>query len=203
MHITGLPQFDRLQKPVVDHARACQLFHLSPTKPVIVYMSSWRQDTNLLGCHDGIEESYLAFLNAAKVLPDLQYIVKCHPRGNNVAWHVQEAEKLGVKCAITDQHLDVVLNASDVMFSYGPSNVVLEQATLGNSHLAVVGDAMAFGFDPVVVKCSADSMQIADVIRVCLQQPVPDYQAFVQRYLGVLDGQAYKRIALWLRELHG
>ncbi len=201
--ITGLPQFDRLQKPVVDHARACQLFHFSPMKPVIVYMSSWRQDTNLLGCHDGIEESYLAFLNAAKVLPDLQYIVKCHPRGNNVAWHVQEAEKLGVKCAVTDQHLDVVMNAADVVLSYGPSNVILECATLNNAHLIVVGDSAAFPNDPEIVKVSADSAQITDALRTCLAQPLPDYRVFVQKYLGVLDGQAYMRIAAWLRELHG
>ena len=201
--ITGLPQFERLAKPQPNRERACKLLGLDPHLPVIVYKSSWRQDTNLAGCHDGVEETYSAFLAMTKLLPDVQYLVSCHPRGNNLKWHVDAATEANVTCAITQEHLDVILNAADVMLCYGPSNVMLEMATLNSGHLICVNDAGAFPADPEVLKCPADAAQMAELVRACLVSPIPDYRDFVAKYLGPQDGNNTARIAQVIRQVHG
>ena len=200
--ITGLPQFDRLANPQPNHKRAARLLGLDATKPIVVYKSSWRQDTNLLGCHDGVEETYLAFLAATKQLPsDLQFLVSCHPRGNNTKQHIELAEKANVNCLVTQEHLDVIMNAADVFLCYGPSNVILECATLGTAHLVIINDDMAFPQDPEIVKIPVDSTTIAQTIQQCLTSSLPDYNAFVTKYLGPLDGRASERIAALIRQI--
>ncbi len=192
---TGLPQFDRLAKPSLPREQAVRLLNYDPVLPVIAYMSSWRQDTNLLGCHSGVEEAYLEFLAAAKQLPELQYVIKCHPNGNNVEWHVAEAEKLGVRCVVTAEHLDVVLAAADVILAYGASNVILEAAVVGRAALAVIADTTAFPNDAQITKLPATSAVLTDWLQAALTAPPTNYTQLVAKYLGYLDGNAYQRIA--------
>ena len=64
--LTGLPQFDKLAKHKFTKEQACRVLGQTTNRPVVTYMSSWRQDTNLLGCHDGVEESYKEFLMPQK-----------------------------------------------------------------------------------------------------------------------------------------
>jgi len=193
IYVTGLPQFDRLAKPrAIDRTRAAKLLRLDPAIPTLVYMSSWRQDTNLLGCHSGVEDTYTAFLQAYKQLPDMQLIIKCHPRGNNTEWHAKTAEALGVQCVVTAEHLDPVLTVADLIFSYGPSNVVLEAATLRHSKLLV---SSGFPNDPEIVVAGEEVDSIFAGIAQAALAPLPDYTRFLAKYLGQLDGQAHQRIA--------
>jgi hypothetical protein len=193
IYVTGLPQFDRFAKPrTIDRARAAKLLHLDPAIPTMVYMSSWRQDTNLLGCHSGVEDTYTAFLKAYQQLPDMQLIVKCHPRGNNVEWHAKTAESLGIACAVTAEHLDPVLTVADLVFSYGPSNVVLEAATMRKLKLLV---SSGFPSDPEIIVAGEEVETILAGITKAFLSPLPDYTRLLDKYLGPWDGQAYQRIA--------
>jgi hypothetical protein len=201
--ITGLPQFERLAKPQPNRERACKLLGLDPKKPIVMYKSSWRQDTNIAGCHDGVEETYNAFLAMTKLVPDVQYVVSCHPRGNNLKWHADMASEAGVECAITQEHLDVLMNAADILLCYGPSNVIMEMATLNTSHLVCVNDAGAYPQDSEVIKCPANPEQMAEVVKACLASPIPDYRNFVYKYLGPQDGNNNERITQIIRQVHG
>ena len=198
IYVTGLPQFDRLVKQRIDRVRAAKLLRLDPAVPTMVYMSSWRQDTNLLGCHSGVEDTYVNFLRAYQQIPDLQLIVKCHPRGNNTEWHAQQAEKLGITCAVTAEHLDVTLMVADLIFSYGPSNVVLEAATLPGIRLLA---SSGFPSDPEVTVTGDETEDIFTGIAKAMLAPAPDHTRFISKYMSVIDGQAYLRIANLIEKL--
>lgn len=202
MRITGLPQFDRLAATHISHDRACRLLKMDTSRPVVVYMGSWRQDTNLLGCTDVLEEAYAAFLGAAKQLPELQYIVKCHPRGQNVEDHVKKADEAGIRCAVTDQHLDVILNAADTIVNVGTSNVILEAAYMQPVPMICLGGG-AFPNDPEITKvATVTTDSVAQAIRDSLTTGAPDMHGFVTKYLGNVDGKASERIVEWAKELH-
>ena len=200
VYLTGLPQFERLANWQMERERACRLFKLQPEIPIVTYKSSWRQDTNLSGCHDGVEESFLAFLAVAKQLPDIQYIVSCHPRGNNLDWHKQQVEAAGVKAIVTQDHLDVLLACTDVLISYGPSNVILEAAAYGNMHLIVTNDSQAFSNDSEIIKCT--NLQLYETLLQVLQKPLPDYRKFVAKYLYQKDGKNIERLIGLIKELY-
>lgn len=199
IYLTGIPQFDRLAKIRVDRARAAKLLHLNPALPTLIYMSSWRQNTNLLGCHNGVEDTYRSFLAAYKQLPDVQLIVSCHPRGQNTEWHVREAEKAGVNCIVVGgEHLDIILMLADLVLSYGPSNVILEAATLSNIKLLVTD---GFPNDPSIFKVGDETDAILAGILQALLAPIPDYTPLLSKYLGRVDGQAHLRIAELIEKL--
>lgn len=198
-HYTGLPQFDRLAKPEVDRVQAARLLNINPNLPVLVYFGTWRQDTNLLGCHDGIEEAYAAVLHMAKALPDVQMIVKTHPRGNNAPWHAEQAQEKGVRCLVTDQHLDVCMNVADIALSYGPSNVLLEAACVPGIRLMAIGQCLRDDVEVIKIpnEPTLDSELLVRAVQCSLATGAPDMTMFKQKYFGPagIDGKSSERIA--------
>ena len=197
-HVTGLPQFDRWSRIVVNREFARELFKLTPAQPAIMYASSWRQDTNLLGCHSGVEESYDNFLDAVSEMPGLQIIIKTHPRGGNLQYHIDRAKEKNVQCIVTDSHLELILQAVDVVVSYGPSNLLLEAAHF--PHLQMLSIA-GFPHDKEIITVgeSKDDMKIG--ITQALSSSLPNWDWFRYKYVGVSDGLAYQRIAALGQEL--
>lgn len=193
LFLTGLLQFDKLAEHKFSKRDARSVLGLNQANPVITYMSSWRQDTNLLGCHDGVEESYENFLKAVKELEGYQYIIKCHPNANTLEWHKEKAKEYGVKCIVLKDHLDPVLSASDLVISYGASNVVLEAATYNNIKIAVIGDELAFPSDDEIYKIKDG--EIAESIKMLLSVKKVDYTKFLKKYFFGIDGNAHLRIA--------
>lgn len=200
IYLTGLPQFDKLYNRKFNRNTACAVLGLTTQRPVVTYMSSWRQDTSLLSCHDGVEESYLAFLETAKQLEDIQFIVKCHPRGNNTKQHADLAKERGVRCIVLQDHLEPCIAASNAIISYGASNVVLETATYGTANIIVVGDDKAFPKDDEIIKCNPENL--TDAVKFSLSNPVQDYSEFLRKYFYRIDGNNYLRIAELIRRLH-
>lgn len=200
IYLTGLPQFDKLYNRKFNRNSACTVLGLTTQRPVVTYMSSWRQDTSLLSCHDGVEESYLAFLETAKQLEDIQFIVKCHPRGNNTKQHADLAKEKGVRCIVLQDHLEPCIAASNAVISYGASNVVLETATYGTTNIIVVGDDKAFPKDDEIIKCNPENL--TDAVKFSLSNPVQDYSEFLRKYFYRIDGNNYLRIAELIRRLH-
>lgn len=195
---TGLPQFDPWMHMPVNREIARQLFGLDQNRPVVVYASSWRQDTNLQGCHDGVEEAYGAFLEACHDFPGLQVIVKVHPRATNGQGHVEMAQKMGINCLITAQHLEMSLQAADALVAFGPSNVILEGAILGGMHL---GSIEGFANDPEVATLKPEREEISNFIQNGLTHiPIPALN-LVAKYCGMRDGRACERIAAWTQEI--
>jgi len=199
IRMTATLAADRFANLKPFRADAQRLLNLQANQPVITYFSSWRQDTNLLGCTDVVEEGYRAFLTAASRRPYYQYLVKCHPRSQNVEQHVKLAEEYGVRCIVSDQHLDVFLNATDLAIALGPSNVLVEAACYPFIRLAAIN---GFANDPEVLTCPADVDALVSVLDGVAEPPV-DTSAFVTKYFGAVDGKAYWRLANWIRELAG
>ena len=198
IRMTGYLPADRLADLKPFRADALRLLNLHDRAPVITYFSSWRQDTNLLGCTDSVEEGYHAFLTAAQARPQYQYLVKCHPRGQNVQAHVEQAKAAGVQCVVSDQHLDVFLNATDLTISLGPSNVVVEAACFPGMRLAAINGFME---DREVLTCTADAASIGAAMDTAFARPPYDNTAFVTKYFGPIDGRTAKRLSNWLLEL--
>lgn len=197
--ITGLPQFDPWVTKSLDRARAMQLLDLEPGRPVITYASSWRQDTNLAGCHDGVEDTYANFLTAAKNMPpEFQFIITVNPTGQNLEFHAQKAHEIGVPCIVTDRYLDQLLIASDVVLSYGPSNLLLEAAHVPWLRLITTD---GYYDDPEILKTGTEPSQITEAIRTALATPPAPRNRLFDKYLGPRDGQATNRIAQVVREL--
>lgn len=196
--VTGLPQFDRLAKQIISKERALELLGLSPHRPVVTYASSWRQDTNLLGCHDGVVECYRAFLAAAKELPGVQWIVKCHPRGQNTEWHAEEAKKANLDCLVTHQHTEIVLAAQDAILAYSPSGIITEAAHVPGVHLLSIG---GFAEDREVTTLGETKDDIKAGLLNVLGEPAPDARAFAYKYCGTPDGLAHMRVAQYAQEL--
>lgn len=198
MRETGLPQFDPWATMSPDRERARRLLKLDHHRPVLTYFSSWGQQTNLLGCHAGMEQTYIAFLDAIREMPQFQYIVKVHPRGNNLPFHGDAAKAAGVRCVLTATHWNIVLQATDALLSYGPSNVILDAA-----HLPGVRLMATHGFrrEDVVRKTGTDAAGMRLVIVEALARKQPDATEFLFRYAGIPDGKAAERVADFAWEL--
>jgi len=197
IRLTGLPQFDRWARPI-SQEEARRILKLRLNQPVVVYASSWAQATSLAGIHGGVEKTYQAFLEAAQHFPpEIQVVVKVHPSGRNLPFHLEEARKAGLRCLVTAAHLDVVLPAADLLLSYGPSNIILEGAFLPWVRLAVTHDMK----EPGVTVVGTDAQNIFDGVRELLSRPPADATALLDKYCYPRDGQAAMRIVQWMREL--
>jgi len=207
MHKTGLPQFDNLYVDMVsfngDKARHRKMLTLRENEPVVMFASSWRQDTNLLGCHDDIQSSYIQFLNVAKMV-GFQPLIKIHPHSNksNFDFHTMMANQLGVEIAITQQHLYTCIRAADIVVTFGPSNLLLE-ASFYPVHLVATH---GYYEDDAIVKLNEDKdftnhQNVATAISKLLSSPIRSMQEFQHKYVGVVDGNSGNRIAETIKNI--
>ena len=195
---TGLPQNDKW-----DKKKALRLFNLDANRPVITYMTTWHQSTNMLGCTDRADELYGSFLRAMKMFgDDVQLIIKMHPNAfeANINAHVHAAEELGLNCVMSIQYLELALQASDVVFAPYGSNTLIDAAHIPYTRLASF-EGQGFLDDDEVVKCGFSEKEIAELIEESLTRPPVDMEAFRYKYAGVPDGKAHVRVASWAEEL--
>lgn len=199
---SGLPQFDEYAVMELDKQRAKQGLRVPQDKPIIMYASSWRQDTNLLGMHDGVEETYRAILECSKLMPDVHFLIKTHPHANTHAqWHLNVAREAGAKVTVTPHHLPQCLQASDLLFAYGPSNILLEGAHIPWLRL---GCSAGYRNDPEIYKVNTDPPNVNEMIAAfyeILKRPVIATNNFLRKYLGPCDGQNTNRIANLIKGL--
>lgn len=196
---TGLPQFEN--KNVMPRERARQLLKLNPRLPTITYASSWRQDTNLLGCHEGVEETYFSFIQAVAKMNGVQVIVKGHPSARNLQWHIDTAKQFDVQVVATAVHLPVVLSATDLLISYGPSNVLVDAALMGVPKLIATH---GFESDPDIFKIGEDPtpQKFAEAIRAVVSNNPISYERFLYKYVGNnRDGKNMDRIKEYIDEI--
>lgn len=192
---TGLPQFDEYATLHLDKQRAKQALGLSLDKPVIMYASSWSQNTNIMGMHDGVSETYEAILECAKQMPDVQFLIKTHPHGGNDAQqHLDRARQAKAPVTVTPHHLPHCLQASDLLLAYGPSNILLEGAHIPWLRLACTS---GYRNDPEIHKILTDPPNIPWMVQAMyeiLSRPILDMGRLRAKYLGPCDGQNHKRI---------
>lgn len=196
---TGFIHFDKVATISPNRKLACHLLGLDPRRPVVVYASSWAQSTNLMGMHDGVQTYYEKFLKAAKTLDAAQFVVKCHPSDRNLKWHVEKAKGIP-NVVVTGQHLPIVLQACDMLVSYGPSNILMEASFMPQVRMAV---SHGYEDDPEVIKVGEKSTpeKIAAIIKAELSKQPVDKGAFRIKYCGPSDGNSGKRIAQYILDV--
>ncbi len=195
---TGLPQFDPWANVKLDKERAKRILKLDSC-PVVCYMGTWRQNTNILGNSDEWVQLYFEFLKAMTELTDYQTIIKVHPRASqeNVKFHGDNANQAGLNAILTPHHLESCLQASDVVFAPYASNTLLEASFIpGLKMLTTHG----YVDDPEVTKVGMTKDAIKDAIT-----NAPRYDGslirFQTKYIGLPDGKASDRIVQWINEL--
>jgi len=202
---TGLPQFDEWARIKSDKKRALRLLHLDPGRPVISYMGTWRQNTNMLGYNDEWADQFVTFLNAIKMFNDeIQLVVKMHPSSqeHGPQAHADILKKMGMNCVLVVQHhLVVVLQASDAVFAPYGSNTLIEAAHLPHVRLMTFDGCRAYLDDEVIIKSGSDMKEVAASIERVLSVPPLDTTAFRAKYVGISDGKAHLRVAEYAEEI--
>lgn len=194
----GLPQFDNLYSIAAHPKVARQQLGLDLYKPVLLYASSWRQDTNMAGMHDGVTESYKKLLETVRLLGDrIQLLVKVHPRGNNGDIHVKMAQEMGVNCLVTESHLMTCLEASSMVLCYSVSNLLFEATFFPWLKVACTH---GFDDDQEVFKINLEDIPIIELSQMFLQvldTKTPNYTQFREKYIGYC-GDASSKIVKFL-----
>jgi len=201
IRITGLPQYDRLANAHPDRERSCKLLSLDTRKPIVVYFPSWSQDTNLMGCHNGLEEAFAAFLETTKRLPECQFIFSAHPNDQNkelIKRRMEQAKATGRPILFCPGHLDVMLSCADAVISYGNSNVLLEAALVRTPRLMEIGDP-AIAAD--IIALGPDPDEIEAALKDSLSKPTPSYNNLINKYLVQNGGTATRKIVDWILSL--
>jgi len=202
---TGLPQFDGWAGIQQDKRRALRLLQLDSSRPVISYMATWRQNTNLLGYNDEWADQFVTFLNAVNMFNDeIQLVVKIHPNSQEYGpqAHADILRNMGMNCVLMVQHhLVVALQAADVVFAPYGSNTLIEAAHLPHVRLMTSGGGRAFLDDDVIIKAGSNMREIAASIERALSAPPLDTTAFRAKYVGISDGKAHLRVAGYAEEI--
>ena len=170
-------------------------------KPVVTYLATWSQKTNILGFHDSVDSIYLSFLKATKMLAGVNFIVKLHPNSSPQLkdWHAKMAKDIGAEIIITDKYLGTIAMASDLVISYGASNAIIDAAVYGTRLMVTHG----YEDDDVVTKIGIDVTpdNFAKKIAASLNSSIKDASEFINKYYGVVDGHVAERIAKVVEEI--
>ena len=181
------------------------MLQLEPDLPVVSLCTGWVQRTNMVDDHSMLDAAVHLTLQAAKQ-EGWQLIWKLHP-GDAKGREKQTAllaAAYRLPAAILRNHLPVVLAASDVVMSIGPSNVLVESALMGTA--PVIFPLRGYGFPsepPWVVEPDVDS--IASIINGLLdgKKWALAKDKFVRRYAYQNDGKAVKRTVRQIKRIIG
>jgi glycosyltransferase involved in cell wall biosynthesis len=206
IRVTGHPAWDRFAHINPDRYWSRAMLRLNPARPAVCYAADWVLWTTLCYHERTPNAGWQAMLEAFKVLGREGWLLICksHPgaKVTNAEWHAKEAQKMEVSCLVTDQHLDIILQAADVMVSNGFSNIIAEAAMAG-----VPAITLGPGYldEPAAPSVDYDSEALVQAIKdahTSRQAWQADLlPAFLERYVGPNDGKATDRIVEWCREL--
>jgi hypothetical protein len=206
IRITGHPAWDRFAHINPDRYWSRAMLRLNPARSAVCYAADWVLWTTLCYHEKTPNAGWQVMLEAFKVLNREGWLLICksHPgaKVTNWEWHGKEAEKMKVPCLVTEQHLDIILQAADVMVSNGFSNIIAEAAMAG-----VPGITLGPGYldEPAVPGIDYDAEALVQAIKdahASRQAWQADLlPAFLERYVGPNDGKATDRIVEWCREL--
>lgn len=208
IRVTGHPAWDRFAHINPDRVWSRAMLRLNPAQPALCYAADWVLWTTLCYHERTPHAGWEVVLEAFKALRREGWLLICkaHPgaKETNAEWHAQQARKAEVACLVTDRHLDVVLQAADVMVSNGFSNIVAEAAMAG-----VPGMTLGPGYldEPAVPGVDYDAEALYRAVKA-VHEARETWRAellpeFLERYVGPNDGKATERIVEWCRELAG
>jgi hypothetical protein len=186
----GVPRMDKMCAMLREPERVYSIFHLNPKWPTVVYASSWWQGTSITEYEDLVRPSFVAFLETAKRVDGINWVVKLHPRApkENDDWHVEAIKQSGVKAILIKEYLELIFQVANALVMYGPSNIAFEAGIMGVQLVSING----FHNDSEVTTVGIDPDEIGNGMKNALTNKVP-LQSFLLKYIGVHDGQSTKR----------
>lgn len=192
--VTGLPQHDGwARRNTISQAQARMMLKLDQNgPPVVVWAGTWPQTTNIGGANPEWQIAYTEFIQAMLDL-DVQVLIKCHPSGGEQNWqyHARVANDAGLDVTVTPQHLEVCIDAADLMIAYAGSNVLLEASFNPRVRLAATH---GYDNDRAVARIPMDTDGIKAAVSELLSKPPARTGALQTKYLGECDGQNWQRI---------
>ncbi|NIV38606.1 MAG: hypothetical protein GWN58_57075, partial [Anaerolineae bacterium] len=208
IRITGHPQWDRFAAMRPDRYFGHGSLRTNPALKTVLYCADWVLWTTL--CYD--EQTpvlgWQTMLEAFRMLQreGWQLICKAHPgaKDTTAQWHAQMAKNADVGCTVSARHLDIMLQAADVVVSNGFSNVITEAALVG-----VPGLTLGPGYldQEAVPSVDYDAEALYRTVKGAHEQRRVWSEnlrgPFIERYAGPNDGLATQRILDWCRELAG
>jgi hypothetical protein len=207
VRVTGYPAWDEWvnDRGIADRERAKRMLQLDEDRPVVAFCTGWPQRTNIVDDHAMLDASIHLALQAAKKA-GWQLIWKLHPGDGQgrEGQATQLAASYRVPALVTRHHLAIVLAASDVVLSVGPSNVLVEAALVDRP--PALFNLRGYGFKgepPWVVEPNVDSA--VDVVGSLLdgKKWAGKRDAFVRRYAYRNDGKATKRTVRQIKRIVG
>lgn len=199
----GAPELDKYYLPDVlpqkEHSRRC--LGLSPEKPVFALATTWAQDTGVWG--KGHEDTLWAirrFLEACNALSG-QAVIKAHP--GEPAEHLQNYANImaayGQAGVVTAEHAEHVLVASDVLVTYGPSNIAVLAQIAGCPVVELMEPSAKYPKDYGFPSTWGEDLE------ACIQGAVatPRNERFLLDMNHAGDGRAGKRAVAWILQKTG
>lgn len=142
VRVCGRPEWDTWAKWNVPTAKARKLLGIELDQPTVSYLASWSQSTSLFG--EMGDYPYLTFSEFCGAVKGLGWnmVLSFHPSSpkENNERHMEIAKQIGISGIATGEHFGLVLQASDVVASFGPSNALIEASILGKPGLCVGGE---------------------------------------------------------------
>jgi hypothetical protein len=168
--VTGPGHNDKWSKIVPDKEAARKTLGLEQDKPLVVYLGTF---TSLLmagdmGGEDAVGKAFELFLQATKHLDGWQILANAHPGRHQWTsqWHASKMRELGVKGSAIENHIELCIQAADVLCSGFESQAMTEAGILNTP--SVVYSNPAYSFIPhgeFIQEAAATPEGIAEVVR--------------------------------------
>ena len=178
VRVTGNPSWDAWLNLPFDRDQAKRLFKLDNDRKVITLLTTWSQQTNLLGFHDAPMAGLRVGLEAARALAsEYDLILQVHPRdAGMLPEYAKRVSDLGLDAVVQSQHYRLAMRAADVVVTIGPSNALLEAVILGTPAVGIGGSWPGLpvcDFDPKsVVEAIVDTPIDRTILEDCIG-PLP------------------------------
>ncbi len=208
VHLTGAPEMDKWHfTPDREHAK--EMFGLDKNRPVVMYIGDWANQLHGGDSLDVVDRGFAEFLEGVKLLPDWQVLVKVHPGTHkwDTKWHADMMKERGVHGVVTLPHLELSVQAADVMYTPRESTVCWEGAIIDRPSVRPILEEIGAVDSDFYMYCIGESPEsVAEAIRKARGIELTDaWQAAKRRVvydkLYLTDGRATERVVNKIREV--
>lgn len=199
VRLTGHGMSDAWVRLEPDREHAKKMIGFDPTRPVVMYVSSWVNRLSPRMYEDQLDLRFAVFLEACKLIPDWQVLVRPHPGTHRWTpeWHGQVMRERGVTGAVCASEIVPLVEAVDVMFSMSTSTLDIEAAIINRPTVTFHKDKSRTrkGFYTL---CDEEPQSIADAILLTKgREHTKDWQTARNKQLYdsfyIVDGHSAER----------
>lgn len=138
--LTGCGNEDRWFNIPKDGRAAKMKFGFDEHDKVCLMLGTFAQHMSADTTTDWIDEHVRLFLQAAKDMPGWRFILNAHPGRHKwtAAWHAEQMRAAGVHGIATEDHIEMCVQACDVIFDVAGSQAGVEAGILNRASVQFV-----------------------------------------------------------------